>query len=97
MIWNEILYMFHILEKETSKKGSYAIHFNDHKTAYSNNPKEYYGLDEEDLEDWKNIDWTKDIYWLCWYKDTPVGNYSFYANTLEELAKEVIKELLEVK
>ena len=91
MIHDEKLYMFHLLEENTSKKGTYTLHFNDHKGAYSANPKEYWCLDEEDLEDFKNVDWTKDIYWLCWYKNTPVGSYDFYANTLEELAKEVIK------
>lgn len=87
-----ILEMFKLLEDKTSEKGEFSLHFNDHKGSYCDDPKKYYCLDEED---YKHVDWTKDIYKLYWYKDTPVGSYDFMANTLEDIAKQVLKHFKE--
>lgn len=89
-----------LLVENTSDMGSFTLSYNEHKCYYNKNAaeiKEFYrqGGDEIDFEDdTKNIDFNKDIFELQWYKDTPVGFYSLYANNLDDLLKQV-KETLE--
>lgn len=82
--------LFEILNKNTDKMGSWHLSYNEHKEIYES-PVKYYketlGYDDEDLE---NVDLTKeDIYKLQWYKNTPVGFISFFANSIEDLEKQV--------
>ena len=90
--------MFEIIEqliKQTSKMGSFTIDYNDHKSCYEN-PIDYYNLDEEEVKINEDVDWNKDIFNLHWYKDTPVGFYRLFSNTLNGLLEktlELMKEL----
>jgi len=80
-----------LLVANTSDKGSFSLYFNEHKSIY-NTPEQEYG---EELFDNPNIDITKDIYWLSWYKDTPVGSYGIIENDVINIlkrVKEIIKE-----
>ena len=82
--------LFELLEKHTSEKGSYTISFNDHKSVYQK-PQDYYFpfMEEDEILETTDIDWTKNIYELHWYKDTPVGFYRVFGNNIKEIEKKV--------
>jgi len=78
--------LFELLEKHTSEKGSFTLMYNDFKTSYRTAKEEYEEYDEEDLE---GVDLNKDIYYLVWFKDTPVGSYDILGNNLKQILKKV--------
>jgi hypothetical protein len=80
--------LFKLLKENTSEKGSYSLDFNQHKTYYET-PEQYYSDELNELEN-KDLDLSKDIYCLCWYKKTPVGSYTILANSLEDIYKRVL-------
>lgn len=56
--------------------------------------KEEYLSDIEDFK--KHVKDFHNVYELCWYKDTPIGSYSIYGDSIEEIEKQV-KEFLNKK
>lgn len=94
------LTLFEILEKYTSLKGSYSLLYNDHKSCYCDTTEriiDYYF--SEDLEEAERIqkeynisfDPKDNIYKLYWYNLSPVGYYTLYANSIQDLKQSVIK------
>ena len=83
--------LFKLLEGNTSSMGSFSLSYNEHRDCYEK-PEEHYPriFKQDELE---LIDFSKDIYRLCWCKDTPIGHYDFISNTLENIEKQV-KEFL---
>ena len=94
------LTLFEILEKYTSLKGNYMLQYNDHKSCYCDTTEriiDYYF--SEDLEEAERIQKEynisfhpkDDIYKLYWYNLSPVGYYTLYANSIQDLKQSVIK------
>lgn len=84
-----------LLNNNTSDGGSWSIDFNDHKTNYET-PEEYHGYNYLDNENMlEGVDTKKDIYYLHWYKDTPVGFLSGCFNTLDKMYEFIEKVILE--
>ncbi len=89
-----------ILTKNTKEAGSYTISFNRHTDSYYFDSskdyeaiKDYYlqGNNEEDMEEYSKVDFSKDIYELTWYNLTPNANYTICVNSLEDLKNKIIK------
>lgn len=85
-----------ILSKYTLDGGSFSIDYNRHKSYYYNEPEdiasEYLGQEsskEEITEFLKNIDVNKPIYCVTWYPLSPVGFYTFFSNSIDDLIKDV--------
>jgi len=93
---------FNYLDENTADAGSWTLEFNDHKTTYedaedviqtyeANNqigpPLEFQSKEHRQ----RAID-TNKIYYLHWYKNTPVGFLAYAAPTLEELADWVMSD-----
>lgn len=70
---------------------------NQHKDYYETCEK-YLKDSRDDMEDWKNEECrkraieTNELWELTWYPTTPIGSYTIYAPTFEELI-EFSKEL----
>ena len=86
-----------LLEEHTDEDGCYSLSLNEHKGVYERDVISYYITNNEELEDKKHVDWTKNIYWLSWYKNTPVGFYNIIGNTLDDLYKQIIEIIGETK
>lgn len=84
-----------LLTKHTQEKGSYTLDCNIHKQYYHINlediAQDYLGCcDKEDIEEFKRkIDLHKPIYCLTWFPRNPAGFYILYANSIEEITKEL--------
>ena len=84
-----------LLEEKTSENGSFTLQYNVHKQTYDTDPKEiakdYFGStpDKEDLEEFLKLDFNKPIYFLWWYPLTPVGFVILFANSKEDLIKQI--------
>lgn len=98
------LTIFEILEKYTSSKGSYTLQYNDHRTCYADTTERiidyYFSDDLEEAERLQNdykisFEPNCDIYRLYWYNITPVGNYTLYANSIQQLKQFIIKLICE--
>ena len=87
--------LFKILEEHTGEKGSFMLYFNEHKTVYAN-PHIYY-LDQLEKETDEDVDLEKDVYWLCWYKDTPIGSYHIYGNSIESIYSKLLTIISRLK
>lgn len=96
--------LLQILEKFTSSKGYYMLHCNVHKSCYcdvKDSIIDYYfpGHCEDSEEETKriqeehNVSFEPDynVYCLDWYNISPVGNYTLYANSMEDLKQYVIE------
>ena len=81
-----------LLEDNTGEQGSFSLNFNIHKRFYKT-PEEYYLGNYETEDVFKEVDLTKNIYQLFWYKDTSVGVYNISRNSIEELTK-VVQDII---
>lgn len=89
-----------LLSKHTDEMGYYSLTVNEHKTGYQS-VREYVAerkecgiLDDEDLQD---VDLNSDtLIYLAWFKNTPVGHYSIYANSFVDILKRVRAIIVDV-
>lgn len=91
---SKISKLFEYLNSNTSDQGSWTLYFNQHKIFYEKNPlSDYADQNKEKLiSSNPDVDFSgeKDFYELVWHDLTPVGSYTFYANSLEQLAEKII-------
>ena len=85
-----------LLSKYTLDSGNFSIEYNRHKLYYYNEPEdvalEYLGREasKKEIEDFlDNVDIHKPIYCVTWYPLTPVGFYTFFSNSIDDLIKDV--------
>lgn len=89
-----------LLEERTKEKGSFTVQYNTHKEYYDTDPKEimrdYLGHEEDEAteEMFLHLDFSKPIYFVQWYPNSPVGFYRLFANSKEEIIEQInnIKE-----
>jgi len=83
-----------LLEKHTSGYGSYSLGFNEHNVNYpktAEDVRSYYIMNEEDIEGYEDVDWSKNIYSLHWYNRNQVGQYYILSNTIERLYEHILE------
>lgn len=89
--------LFELLNENTSEAGTWTLNMNEHKSCYvkgRENIIEHYFADKEDFKD---ISTDLPIYKLLWYNKTPVGRYTLYANSLEQMYDKVFEICKELK
>ncbi len=72
------------LNAYTKNNGSWSIDANEHKSYYQT-PLEFFHENDFDKKDYKDLDLNDNIYHLRWFKDSPVGHYDFFANSISDL------------
>ena len=91
---------FAFLETQTADRGCWSINMNDHRSVYQT-AEQVIGEYENHEDFGPTLDFqtpelrqraidTNTIYYLQWYRQTPVAFYSYAAPTLEDLARWVL-------
>lgn len=78
-----------LLAEYTSPQGTWSLDWNDHRTNYISAEEELVEHMRFCDDELVGVDFTKDIFVLHWYKDTPVGSYKLVANSVEGIIKKV--------
>lgn len=85
-----------LLSKYTLDTGNFSIEYNRHKNYYCTDPNdiasEYLGqgASKKQIKEFlQSIDVTKPIYCITWYPLTPVGFYTFFDNSIDNLIKDI--------
>lgn len=89
-----------LLEEHTLEDGSFTLTYNDHKVYRLTDPEDiadYYleSGDDEEREEFLKLDLSKPIYFVKWFPRTPIGSYLLFANTKEDLIKN-IEEMIDI-
>jgi len=83
-----------LLEKHTSGYGSYSLYLNEHNVSYLTKEadvRSFYIINEEDIEGYEDVDFSKNIYCLHWYNRNQVGQYYILSNTIERLHEHILE------
>ncbi len=76
-----------LLQSNTASAGNWSLDWNDHRTNYISAKEILQRFYHED--ELSGIDFSKDIFELHWYKDTPVGSYKLVANSISGIIEKV--------